>query len=72
MSQQIGMTKDESKKVHWVNFPDNEPGIVLCYWDVLGQRSSIEEATHVTATNRFGQFVTFRIDENTFEEVVLQ
>ena len=60
------------QQVQWVNMPDGEPGIVLCYWDILGQRSSIEEAVHATATNRFGKFVTFRIDEDTFEEVVLQ
>ncbi len=61
--------KDE---MQWVNMPDGEPGIVLCYWDILGQRSDVEEATHVTAANRFKQFTTFKITEDTFDEVMLQ
>lgn len=59
--------------VTWVNLPNGEPAIVVWYWNEMGQTViDPTEAIGVTASDRFRKFHSFKISENTFDEVRLQ
>lgn len=64
---------DDNELVVWCKIPNGEPGIVVWFWNELGQVVfDPAQAVGVVASDRFSKFHKFKIEETTFDEVTLQ